>query len=255
MNKEHPWKHTWRTFYPTPLTTNYILVKELFSVCSYFWDWSRDVKQRAPAQWGCWRNFLDRLLWRLEGDGEQSSLCVAVYPPAGVLKWWRGLRETFISQIHFIDHGPVRAEAVGGLQGSEWLFSAHAGRPTVPSAPAPPEEVWSSLWWLFYQRSCASPGRLQPEEDDPHSVKAKCSVLISRDEQPLTRVNLLDLGRFIVSCHSWTHHSDLYLAVLVCSAHTHTQKYKYILVEWLACSLTDHGEEKNSETDTLTDKN
>ncbi|KAJ4944035.1 hypothetical protein JOQ06_012582, partial [Pogonophryne albipinna] len=36
--------------------------------------------------------------------------------------------------------------------------------------------------------------RLGPEEDDPHFLKAKCSVLISRNEQPVTWVNLLDLG-------------------------------------------------------------
>lgn len=69
--------------------------------------------------------------------------------------------------------------------------------------------VWNSLWWLFYQRSCPSPGRPEPKEDDPHFLKAKCSVLISRNEQPVTRVNLLNPGRFIVSCHSWTHRADL----------------------------------------------
>lgn len=73
----------------------------------------------------------------------------------------------------------------------------------------------TSLWWLFYQRSCSAPLRLKPKEDDPHFLKAKCSVLISRDEVPLTRVNLLDPGRFIVSCHSWTHRTDLCRTVLL----------------------------------------
>lgn len=74
--------------------------------------------------------------------------------------------------------------------------------------------LWNSLWWLFYQRSCPSPGSSRTGEDDPHFLKAKCSVLISRNELLVTRVNLLRPGRFIVSCHSWTHRADLYHSAL-----------------------------------------
>lgn len=134
---------------------------------------------------------------------------------AGVSKWWRELWETFISQIHFIDPGPVRAEltVVGGLEENEWLL-AHMLTPKEPPALTLPQRLWNSLWWLFYQRSCASPGRSRTREDDPHFLKAKCSVLISRNELLVTRVNLLRPGRFIVSCHSWTHRADLSHPVL-----------------------------------------
>lgn len=80
----------------------------------------------------------------------------------------------------------------------------------------------TSLWWLFYQQSCPSPRRIRPKEDDPHFLKAKCSVLISTDEVPMTQVNLLDLGRVIVSCHSWTHHTDLCCTVLLYNVCTHS---------------------------------
>lgn len=134
---------------------------------------------------------------------------------AGVSKWWRELWETFISQIHFIDPGPVRAEltVVGGLEENEWLL-AHMLTPKEPPALTLPQRLWNSLWWLFYQRSWASPGRPRTGEDDPHFLKAKCSVLISRNELLVTRVNLLRPGRFIVSCHSWTHRADLSHPVL-----------------------------------------
>lgn len=134
---------------------------------------------------------------------------------AGVSKWWRALWETFISQIHFIDPGPVRAEltVVGGLEESEWLLTRML-TPKEPTALTLPPRLWNSLWWLFYQRSCPSPGKLRTGEDDPHFLKAKCSVLISRNELLMTRVNLLRPGRFIVFCRSWTHRADLYHSVL-----------------------------------------
>lgn len=159
---------------------------------------------------------------------------------AGVSKWWRELWETFISQIHFIDPGPVRAEltVVGGLEENEWLL-AHMLTPKEPAALTLPQRLWNSLWWLFYQRSCPSPGRPRTGEDDPHFLKAKCSVLISRNELLVTRVNLLRPGRFIVSCHCWTHRADLYHAVLSRAAWTHGGAHAMRSSPWPPTTATE----------------
>lgn len=81
---------------------------------------------------------------------------------------------------------------VGGLEESKW-FLAHTLTLKEPSLAVCLEPLYGD---------CPSPRRIRPKEDDPHFLKAKCSVLISTDEVPMTQVNLLDLGRFIVSCHS-----------------------------------------------------
>ncbi len=117
-----------------------------------------------------------------------------------------------------------QSRASSGGRGSKWLL-AHTLTPKEPPVLTLRLWVWNSLWWLFYQRSCPSPGRLGPKEDDPHFLKAKCSVLISRNEQPVTWVNLLDLVRFIVSCHSWTHRTDLYRPVLPHAACVATHRF------------------------------
>lgn len=101
------------------------------------------------------------------------------------------------------DRGGFGGEA-SGSQRTRWHESRLSCTPSSSS-----RESGTLYGDCFYQRSCPSPGRPKPKEDDPHFLKAKCSVLISRNEQPVTRVNLLNPGRFIVSCHSWTHRADL----------------------------------------------
>lgn len=201
--------------------------------------------------------FRDKLseisVWR--ETAEQVSL-----QRAGVSKWWRELWETFISQIHFIDPVPVRAEltVVGGLEENEW-FLAHMLTPKEPAALTLPPRLWNSLWWLFYQQSCPSPRKLRTGEDDPHFVKAKCSVLISRNELLVTQVNLLRPRRFIVSCRSWTHRADLYHSVLSHAAcltcmHKHREVYAMDLSVLLTQAAQIKKKKKSKEGGTLTTK-
>lgn len=152
----------------------------------------------------CGHFVLGQTFWNIRSEGATETAERVSLQRAGVSKWWRELWETFISQIHFIDSGPVRAEltVVGGLEENEWLL-AHMLTLKEPAALTLPPRLWNSLWWLFYQRSCPSPGKLRTGEDDPHFLKAKCSVLISRNELLVTQVNLLHPGRFIVFCRSW----------------------------------------------------
>lgn len=177
------------------------------------------------------------------GSLRGGSLCHRA-PACRCLKLMeRALGNIYISNLLYRPQRcQSRASSAEGLQEDERLQHTHGHTLCGVSL-----ERGISLWWLFYQRSCPSPGRLRPEEDDPHFLKAKCSVLISRNEQRLTWVNLLDLERFIVSCHSWTHQADLYCT------HTHTHTPRYWLSDSPAHWLTT--QEKNThKTDTLTGK-
>lgn len=203
-----------------------------------------------------WGHFvLGQTFRKIHSEGATETAERVSLQRAGVSKWWRELWETFISQIHFIDPGPVRAEltVVGGLEENEWLL-AHMLTPAEPAALTLPPRLWNSLWWLFYQRSCPSPGKLRTGEDDPHFLKAKCSVLISRNELLVTRVNLLRPGRFIVSCRSWTHRTDLYHSVLshaACLTWTHMHTHGKVYMQWthLHCSLEQHEKQTGRHVD------
>lgn len=90
---------------------------------------------------------------------------------------------------------------VGGGEGEQVALSTHADTGGASSTHS--SAVSLELFMVIVLSAFLSvPREAGPEEDDPHFLKAKCSVLISRNEQPVTWVNLLDPGRFIVSCHS-----------------------------------------------------
>lgn len=58
-----------------------------------------------------WGHFvLGQTFWNIRSEGATETAERVSLQRAGVSKWWRELWETFISQIHFIDPGPVRAE-------------------------------------------------------------------------------------------------------------------------------------------------
>lgn len=214
---------------------------------------TKAVRDYVPRSW-IWGHFvLGQTFREIRSEGATETAERVSLQRAGVSKWWRELWETFISQIHFIDPGPVRAEltVVGGLEENEWLL-AHMLTPTEPAALTLPPRLWNSLWWLFYQRSCPSPGKPRTGEDDPHFLKAKCSVLISRNELLVTRVNLLRPGRFIVSCRSWTHRTDLYRSVLshaACLTWTHMHGKVYMQRTHLHCSLEQHRKQTGRHVD------
>lgn len=227
-------------FYLPPTAPEIIPHKRTFLALKLLEEIQQEIKVSSKAVRDyvlcsrIWGHFvLGQTFWNILSEGATETAERVSLQRAGVSKWWRELWETFISQIHFIDPGPVRAEltVVGGLEENEWLL-AHMLTPKEPAALTLPPQLWNSLWWLFYQRSCPSPGKLKTREDDPHFLKAKCSVLISRNELLVTWVNLLRPGRFIVSCRSWTHCADLYRSVLShaeCLTWTHTQGEVYAM--------------------------
>lgn len=140
-------------------------------------------------------SFLNRHLWRSGRDGR-------IKPP-------------FVSLCPGLQVSPSDGEGPGKhlylkstlstaplSEWSKWLL-AHtltSGKPrALPVLAVSLEPLYGDCFISVPVRPRGGRG---PEEDDPHFLKAKCSVLISRNEQPVTWVNLLELERFIVSCHS-----------------------------------------------------